>query len=131
MVRAKVDLDFMGAIEWLETKYNLPPMPFEEGDDTVAPRTAAQQIADSIVTLQTFDEIKDQTRKRLDRVTKERSLPLDDLLVFWETFDQISYGHHKDQIPEHKAKRAMALLAVNILEKMKEVIKSENGSIHH
>ena len=129
-VRAKVDLDFMGAVEWLETKYNLPPMPFEEGDDQT-PRTATQQIADSIVTSQTFDEIKDQTRKRLDRVTKERSLPLDDILKFWEAFDQISYGHHKDQIPEHKAKRAMALLAVSILEKLKEAIQSENSQVHH
>lgn len=109
----------MGAVEWLEKKYSLPPMPFEATDD-VAPATPSQQIADSIVTSQTFDEIREQARKRLDRVTKERGLPLDTLLMLWGDFDRLVYEAKKEQIPEWKAKKEMLMLLARTLEKMNE-----------
>lgn len=130
LTRAKQDLGFWEAVEWLEQKYNFPPMPFDTEDDP-APRTVVQQIADSIVTLQTFEEIRDQVRKRLDRATKEKGLPLGVLLNFWEDFDRLVYGYQKEKVPEGKVKKDLLLLADSILEKMKEVIRNENSSLHH
>lgn len=124
LTRAKLDLGFMEAVDWLEKKFDLPVMPFDASDDEPT-RSIAQQVADSIsVDQYSVEALTDAVKGRLSRITQERSLPLNLTLEMWEVFDRIVYAHQNQGLPDWKAKRNLADLASAALKKLKEVHES-------
>lgn len=120
LVQAKMGIEFMDALEWLEKKYGFAPMPFEAEDEEPA-QTPAQEIASSIILDEPYEKIRESLHKRLSRLTKDRDLPLDDLLKFWEAYDLLVYQQREKILSEDKAKRALALLSNRVLERLREV----------
>lgn len=89
-VKAKEGVKFWEAVKLLEIAYGLDPLPADYGYDSQdgAIRTL-QVVLDPLVT---FDQDKTKVHKFLDARTRDKDLPLDQLLHFWEKFDEIC--HH-------------------------------------
>jgi len=86
-VQAVEGLEFWDAIKWLETKYGLPPMRWE------GPRE--KPTIDSVIAGlrhdRTFEDDLGRAYARLDRVTQDRALRLEELLAFWEATDKVAW----------------------------------------
>lgn len=86
--RAKEGKDFWAAIQALETRYRLPPLPWEED---IAPATVSDIVREHLNADFSFEEQKNRVLRFLQNATDERETPLAQLLTWWETFDQIVY----------------------------------------
>lgn len=95
-VREKEGLDFHAACDHIEKRYNLPTLAWEEG---VRPKTVAEDLEDSFLVPDTTPQ---DWKARIDTIlkstTREKSLPLDVLLGFWEECDRL--GSYMDLNPE-------------------------------
>ena len=89
-VRAKEGLDFWPAVRFLETRYNLPPLPWgdEQPQEKENLRGSVQQQLDP--TRSFSDELR-VIQASLEWSTQDRVLPMDQTLSFWEAVDQVSY----------------------------------------
>lgn len=86
--RAKEGKDFWAAIQALETRYRLPPLPWEED---IAPASVSDIVREHLNADFSFEEQKNRLLRFLQNATDERETPLSQLLTWWETFDQIVY----------------------------------------
>lgn len=107
-VRLKEGLTFIQALRWLEDRYGLEAMPWEDGD------------VDSIESPpQAVDVDPERGLKRVHTLlmttTKERVLPLFDTLFFWEDFDRIRFQHKSGTITGSNALSALDSLRLNIM----------------
>lgn len=89
-VKAKEGVKFWEAVKLLETAYGLEPLPADFGYDNQ--EGAIQVVGVRLDPLVTFAQDKAKVHKFLDARTLDRDLPLDQLLHFWEKFDEIA--HH-------------------------------------
>lgn len=83
-VREKEGLSFLAALDKLEQRYGLPSLPWEEGDDNVAPSDPVAEILDTPGT----DPVRNRTERVLRAFTAERTEPLPRVLKMWEAFDR-------------------------------------------
>ena len=116
----KEQVGFKKAIEILEQRLKLPPLPWED-EDNPDPRDETEREIDEISNKGvTYEE--DQTRLKhfLDSLTKERDLDASTLLKFWEVFDRIDYHVREDQWAENKGKMALKSLHDQVMERLKE-----------
>ena len=85
-VRIKKNLSFPEALDWLESQYHLPPMPW---DHPVGPpqERLEDQVGAGMNPPVTFETGRDRVKATLERTTSERSLPMDRILAYWEAYD--------------------------------------------
>ena len=101
-VRAKEGIKFWEAIKLLETSFGLEPLPIDYGtDDKPQPVGLIRAVLDPT---QTFSQDADKMRAFLNRITVNRDLPLDQLLRFWEKFDEVVYYVDEGAWPEDKGR---------------------------
>lgn len=104
-IRDKFSLSFMEALKWLEDKYNLPPLPFEESDRQGP--TFNQQLAEHLDPVKTFEDDRVRTATLLDNITKQRCLDMDVTAAFWEAVDKLTYMVSKGAIDQMDARNAL------------------------
>ena len=87
IVRAKDGVKFWQAVKILETAYGLDPLPVDYGyDDTPNAVNLLKAILDPT---RTFDQDAAKVHRFLDNRTQDRDLPLNQILRFWEKYDEI------------------------------------------
>ena len=88
-VRAKEGLDFWGAVRLLEDRYGLEPLPIDYNETH---RTGAVEALGLVLdTGRTFEQDRERMQAFLDARTRDRDLPLEQLLAFWEVFDRVTH----------------------------------------
>jgi len=120
-IRDKEQVSFKRAIEILEQRLNLPPLPWEDEDNEDDPRDETEREIDAIANkVITYEEDQTRLRQFLDGLTKDRDLDAPALLKFWEVFDRIDYHVREDQWTENKGKVALKSLHEQVIERLKE-----------
>lgn len=115
-VRDKEDLGFLDAISYLERRYHLPPLPWEDEDEQ-------QDSVDRIDFLsedKTFEDVSRRFQRLLETSTQERVLPMRSTLSYWEGFDRLIYHVQQQQIKESIAKKAMEKMRIRLREAIEE-----------
>jgi len=118
-VKVKEGVSFMEAISILETRYNLPTVPWEEGDYDSTPKPE-QEIQESLkFPDKTLEDDLRIFRSVLTAETIDRTLSVKSTAAFWEGSDQMEYLVQKELITEIKGRAVIQKL----LEKLHEEIK--------
>lgn len=114
-VREKEGLGFMDALKWLERKFKLPFMPFD--DDYVPKKTISQEIAETLRPHKTFDDDVRRVRSLLDPLAEEKSAPMDKVLRWWEAFDKVVHlVKGKDaKVPEAQGRLALEKIRLKVM----------------
>lgn len=89
--REKEGIDFWGAIKVLEERYHLPPLPWEDEDEALQIESLPDKVKATLQTDATFDEVQSRVKRKLERLTIEREMPMPRILTLWEAFDQTCY----------------------------------------
>ena len=120
-IKDKEQVGFKQAIEILEKRLKLPPLPWEDDDDESDPRDETEREIDQIANATSSYE-DDQTRLKsfLDGLTQDRDLDANSLLKFWEAYDRIDYHVREDQWNTDKGKVALRSLHAQVMEHLKE-----------
>lgn len=88
-VMAKEGVKFWDAIKLLEQAYGLDPLPADYGTGVENLPGAISQVAATLDPTRTFSQDVEMVRRYLDNRTTDKDLPLDQLLRFWEKFDEV------------------------------------------
>lgn len=86
-VEANEGVGFWDAIKLLETKYNLPPLEWAGSKDVSVVESVSAHLSPGV----SFQDDLARIYARLDRLTTDRSLPLDRLLAYWESVDKVKW----------------------------------------
>ena len=117
-IRDKFGLSFMEALKWLEDKYNLPNLPFEESDRQGP--TFNQQLAEQVDPVKTYEDDRIRTSTLLDNITTQRVLDMDVVASFWEAVDKLTYMVSKEQIDQMAARTALMKIRERAMAEWKE-----------
>ena len=101
-VREREGLGFKEALQLLEQKFSLPPLPWEDEEPHQEGVSLALQLDQSINPAKTFEDARREVVSLLDMLTVDRTLPMDDILPFWEGLDQLTHKVEHEEIPETK-----------------------------
>lgn len=102
-VREKEGVDFWSAVKFLELKYKLPVLPWEQDQDF------EKDIQKEILTTlhqaqeQTFEEVADRLSTMLTRISKGRELDLYQVTHLWSAYDLIKAQHEIGKMNDHQA----------------------------
>ncbi len=123
-LRAKQGMGFWEAVKVLEQAVGLDPLPVNYGSDERG-EAALAAVGHNLQSHTTFADEADRVRAMLDGLARDRDLPLDRLLAFWEGFDKAVFhvrGPRGDGgvWTEHKGRTILAALRERIAERVKE-----------
>ena len=118
-VMEKELVNFREAVEQLEKKLNLPPLPWS--DEKNEPANVANEIEAMEVQAASFEREKERVGKFLQCLTSDRDLNATTLLSLWEVYDRIDYGVARQNWPETKGAVAMLKLLERAKDKCKEM----------
>lgn len=112
-IQDKEGLNFHDACTYLEKKYGLPPLPWEpqEKEETVEDRVSA--VFSKGVS---FAEGITRIDGLLTTLTKEKDLPMNRILTFWEVRDMVCYMVAQDQWDEAKGRKAINKLHKTVMD---------------
>jgi hypothetical protein len=85
-VREKENLEFLDAVNLLEKRYNLPPLPWSEEDQEESP--ASETEGESPIV--SAEDAYRRVATLLKAATVEKSLSLDRVLELWEEADRLA-----------------------------------------
>lgn len=119
-VMEKELLNFRDAIEHLEKRLGLPPLPWS--DEHQRPVTAQDEIAqiEADAAKTSYTDEKERMNKFLTTLTNERELNQNAILAFWEVFDRVDYGVARENWTEAKGVAALQGLRQRVMDKLKE-----------
>jgi len=118
-VMEKELVNFREAIERLEEKLGLPPLPWS--DEENKPVNVANEIEAMEIQTASFEREKERVGKFLQSLTSDRDLNATTLLSLWEVYDRIDYGVARQNWPEKKGAVAMLKLLERAKDKCKEM----------
>lgn len=119
-VREKEGLEFFDAMKWLEKRYNLPPLPWDdEGPRESEPQT--NPFEETYKRARTYEEERVSVENFLKTLTADRDMPIELLLGLWEAYDMICYRMRKSGWSDDLGAQSMARLLVMAHEKSAEV----------
>jgi len=110
VVREKLGIGFMEALDWLEKENGLPPLSFDPEDYEDTGPTGEQELRASLVPEDPFVSIKARVQSYMNLATEERVLPLSVLVKYWDTFDRICYMVERGGVAEEKGKKTLWVL---------------------
>lgn len=96
LVREKEGIDFWKAVKVLESRYGLPPLPWENEE---APPTPRQEIEEALNPRETSTEVLLRLQRFLSGLTRERALSAQRCAAFWEAYDRV-ISAKGDGVPE-------------------------------
>lgn len=120
-VREQTSLGFMEAIGWLEQKFSLPALAFQDGDAYERKETAAEVVAKSLRQDRSFEDDAKIVSSILDMVTEDRILSLGRTTAFWEAFDRVSFlvNGKGQSLPEPQGRAALEKIRVRVMAEIK------------
>ncbi len=124
-VQAKEDLKFGDAIHYLEHRYNLPKLPWEDSDEVYQkPKTLQEELEAVYTSSQAIDYPREERRvfTLLDGVTQDQSLPLKTLMALWDIYDMLSWKVDKEKLSERAGVESLSKLRAKIVEKLKNSV---------
>jgi hypothetical protein len=119
-VKEKKGLGFVAVLDWLEKKYNLPPLPWEDDEGYERKQSVKDEVFDRLNQSGTFDSDRKSLESLLDGLTKDRLLPLEVILNFWEAFDKLTWFVSEKRVSETVGRATLVGLRNRILEVLKE-----------
>jgi len=121
-VRAKEGIGFMEAMAFLEQKYNLPSMPWEDDDDAYhGPDTTTQdEVKARLLPNRTFADDSKQFLASLSSITEDRLMPMDTVLAYWEAYDKLAYHVADSSMPEYVARQSVLKLCDRLMTSLRE-----------
>jgi DNA primase len=120
-VRANEHIGFWHAVQLLETKYGLPPLPWEDGDDDPG---LGQDIELGLLKEASFEAEAKRLRTLLDTVVQERSMVLSVAVSYWEAFDKIVWhvlgakGQGGGLWPEKTGRKVLSQLRQRLIDEL-------------
>jgi hypothetical protein len=122
-VREKENLDFKGALAFLEKKYGLPALPWEDDDEVRAkPRPGVANELDLLFKREVpFATRLQTTYAIIKQFTVDKELPMDQILAWWEAADGVAWLVAQNQCTESKGQEALQ----KILDKIREAQHGE------
>lgn len=119
-VQVKEEMAFGDAIYFLERKYNLPKLPWEDDDEVYQkPKTLAEELYASRPSVD-YPKAEKRAQTLLNGLSIDQSLPLETLMALWDVYDKVSWSVFKELMSESKGSASMEKLRVKTLEKLKE-----------
>lgn len=119
--REKMGLSFMDAITYLERRYNLPFLPWD--DNWRPPPSMKDEISQGLRNDSTFADDVKALKRTLDMLTQDRELPMRKILGLWEAFDKVVYlVTDPDAFPkmsEYQGRLALARVTAKITDTIK------------
>lgn len=113
-VMEKEHVGFREAVEVLEARCGLAPLPWDDEHERVV--RPEEEIEQATVVEHGYEEARDRLQKFLDSITRERDLECGVLLAFWEAFDRIEYGVARQRWPDEKGLTALRHLRQRVME---------------
>lgn len=110
----KDGLGFEEALSVLEKQLGLGELSFEEDPDSLD--KVQEAIDQSLKPHRDFKDERLRLRKLLESVTQDRDLPAPIVFRYWEVFDRIDYGMHREDWSEDQGKKALSLLKKRLME---------------
>jgi len=127
-VKAKEGVSFMEAIKILETRYNLPAVPWEEGDYDSTPKPD-QEIRESLKHPEkTLEDDLRIFRSVLTAETNDRTLDVVTTAAFWEGSDKIEYLVQKELLTEIKGRAVIQKLLEKLHNEIQKVYSNVGTS---
>lgn len=117
-VRDKLGFSFMDAMKWLEEKYGLPTMAFDEADFQQGP-TFNQDLASEMDPVKTYEQDRATLSVFLTNFTQERALDLETVTNLWEAVDRLTYMVSKKQIEENDARKVLVKIRERVFAEWK------------
>lgn len=122
-VREVQGMSFIDALKWLEKQYNLPPLPWLDGDrDYLTQKETVKDVVnEALTTDRSFEQDSNVLKGILEMVTEDRTLPRDRVLSYWDAFDYINYLVQGSQakMPEPKGIAALQRVREKLLVEVK------------
>lgn len=114
-VRAKEGLDFLAALAFIEAKYNLPQVPWEDDDsDGHSTHGSAVRSVSSILDAgSTFEDDRRKLVSLLESISETPNLfhvPMDMVLAYWEAVDKMTYQVKERIISDADARMVVSKL---------------------
>ena len=104
----KEGVKFIDALDKLERRYGLPPMPDTGGDDDDDEGPRPESVADVLAERPVpYDEASDRADRFLRRVTAARTLSMDATLRLWWEYDRARHGATNEGWSDAKASAAV------------------------
>lgn len=117
-VMEKLHLAAPDACTHLEKRYGLPPLPWEEAEET---GNISTEIREIFSRGETYETLQKRLRTLLDSlITEKEHISLRLYLGLWETFDMVLWHVEGNYWNEEKGKIALAKLHVKAMEAVKE-----------
>ena len=117
-VMEKENAKFVEAIEMLERRLGLAPLPWEDEGDR--PRDVADELDEIAAMRVTYADERERTHRLLTAETQERSLNAATLLSFWEAFDRVDYGVARQDWGESRGIVGLKKLRERLFERLRE-----------
>lgn len=112
-VRAKEGVKFWEAVKLLEQAYGLDPLPIDYSETQEQPG-AVSQLATLLDPSRTFEDDAARIQRYLDTCVKNKDLPLDQILRFWEAYDEISHHTYTGEWSQDKGRAMLQVLMQRI-----------------
>ena len=115
-VRAKEGLGFLDALTFLERKFNLPSVPWEDTDETEAAKADPQSIfAGGGGTKPLYPAMHAKVAAALAVFTEDRLVPMAAATGYWEALDKIAYDVERKTIGEVPATAILERLYLRLV----------------
>lgn len=121
-VMAKDGLKFWDAVGALEKAYGLEALPRDFGTGQEYLTKTMRVVNEILDPTRTFEQDATRARKFLDNRTLDRDLPMAQLLLFWEKFDETLY--YVEEVQTWTEDKGRVVLG-KLLSKINEVIKTQ------
>lgn len=121
MVQEKEGVEFPQAIRLLEQWYSLPEIPWEDDDERYFRDTLQQDVENQLEGgKREFESERRRVSTLLDSFTRERDLPIKQLLAFWEMYDRICWMVDAEKWDENSGCTALDKLRERAVKRMTE-----------
>ena len=105
-VREKEGVSFWKAVRGLESRFGLPPLPWEPEDEEQTPRVAVA-VDDFLDREASYEDVLRRTGRFLDTLCEERVCTPTVAAALWEVHDKIEYFVAEGRIDERTAIRSL------------------------
>jgi DNA primase len=108
LVREKKGVEFVDAVTYLEKTYNLPAVPWDASDQR--PEKVIDEIQDKLEPNRTFGQDGTVFQSILMIITKEKQLPMQETLSFWEAYDHLCFMVSQKKMSEQQGRSVLLVL---------------------
>lgn len=115
-IRAKENLGFADAVDFLERKFDLASLPWDDQEERpVNPMEELDKVGQQ---QEGFKDYEARVQRLLEMLTEDRHLEANMLLSFWEVFDRVGYGVAREGWPENRGIVALQKLRERVFERI-------------